>query len=304
MPSERARLSRAYIPHPVVHREVELKAGAQWLPVGAERRGGVSEPAEELPPVEGARAVAPVEAAGGGLLVQENVAQGRARALVVVPVHYDQAAGQPALALLRLRHLGGCRQAVRLGGAGGEAAAVLLARVRALCHWDQLGVHPAQCEQQQEQARAEPPPNRGPHADPARLGEIEKRRNQREWRLNGHLGLTASAAARGAAGMNRYKVIKALGDGTYGSVFRAVNRSTGEVVRRAACGHARTCAHARACLLGARVCAPAHGSPERWRSGGAPGRPFSTSAAAGPSPAQPLPARREERSESDMPLTG
>lgn len=32
--------------------------------------------------------------------------------------------------------------------------------------------------------------------------------------------------------MNRYKVIKALGDGTYGSVFRAVNRSTGEVVRR------------------------------------------------------------------------
>jgi serine/threonine protein kinase len=34
--------------------------------------------------------------------------------------------------------------------------------------------------------------------------------------------------------MNRYKVIKALGDGTYGSVFRAVNRSTGEVVRRIA----------------------------------------------------------------------
>ncbi|KAJ1622898.1 kinase-like domain-containing protein, partial [Pavlovales sp. CCMP2436] len=28
----------------------------------------------------------------------------------------------------------------------------------------------------------------------------------------------------------RYKVIKPLGDGTYGTVFRAVNRSTGEVV--------------------------------------------------------------------------
>lgn len=30
--------------------------------------------------------------------------------------------------------------------------------------------------------------------------------------------------------MNRYKVIKTLGDGTYGTVFRAVNKATGEVV--------------------------------------------------------------------------
>ena len=30
--------------------------------------------------------------------------------------------------------------------------------------------------------------------------------------------------------MNRYKVTKQLGDGTYGSVLKAVNRSTGEVV--------------------------------------------------------------------------
>lgn len=28
--------------------------------------------------------------------------------------------------------------------------------------------------------------------------------------------------------MNRYKTIKALGDGTYGSVVKAVNRTTGE----------------------------------------------------------------------------
>jgi hypothetical protein len=31
--------------------------------------------------------------------------------------------------------------------------------------------------------------------------------------------------------MNRYKVTKQLGDGTYGSVLKAVNRSTGETVR-------------------------------------------------------------------------
>lgn len=31
--------------------------------------------------------------------------------------------------------------------------------------------------------------------------------------------------------MNRYKVTKQLGDGTYGSVLKAINRSTGEVVR-------------------------------------------------------------------------
>jgi protein kinase len=30
--------------------------------------------------------------------------------------------------------------------------------------------------------------------------------------------------------MNRYKVTKQLGDGTYGSVLKAVNRATGEVV--------------------------------------------------------------------------
>ena len=31
--------------------------------------------------------------------------------------------------------------------------------------------------------------------------------------------------------MNRYKVTKKLGDGTYGSVLKAINRQTGEVVR-------------------------------------------------------------------------
>jgi protein kinase len=30
--------------------------------------------------------------------------------------------------------------------------------------------------------------------------------------------------------MNRYKVTKVLGDGTYGSVLRAQNKSTGEMV--------------------------------------------------------------------------
>jgi hypothetical protein len=30
--------------------------------------------------------------------------------------------------------------------------------------------------------------------------------------------------------MNRYKVTKQLGDGTYGSVLKAANRQTGEVV--------------------------------------------------------------------------
>ena len=30
--------------------------------------------------------------------------------------------------------------------------------------------------------------------------------------------------------MNRYKTIKPLGDGTYGSVHKAVNRTTGEIV--------------------------------------------------------------------------
>ena len=31
--------------------------------------------------------------------------------------------------------------------------------------------------------------------------------------------------------MNRYKVTKQLGDGTYGQVLKAVNRQTGEVVK-------------------------------------------------------------------------
>ena len=31
--------------------------------------------------------------------------------------------------------------------------------------------------------------------------------------------------------MNRYKVTKQLGDGTYGSVLKAQNRQTGEIVR-------------------------------------------------------------------------
>jgi len=31
--------------------------------------------------------------------------------------------------------------------------------------------------------------------------------------------------------MNRYKIVKPLGDGTYGSVLKAVNRQTGEIVR-------------------------------------------------------------------------
>jgi serine/threonine protein kinase len=31
--------------------------------------------------------------------------------------------------------------------------------------------------------------------------------------------------------MNRYKITKQLGDGTYGSVLKGVNRQTGEVVR-------------------------------------------------------------------------
>ena len=30
--------------------------------------------------------------------------------------------------------------------------------------------------------------------------------------------------------MNRYKVTKQLGDGTYGSVLKAVNRQSGEIV--------------------------------------------------------------------------
>lgn len=35
--------------------------------------------------------------------------------------------------------------------------------------------------------------------------------------------------------MNRYKVTKQLGDGTYGSVLKAVNRQSGEVVRPSVC---------------------------------------------------------------------
>ena len=32
--------------------------------------------------------------------------------------------------------------------------------------------------------------------------------------------------------MNRYKVTKQLGDGTYGTVLKAANRQTGEIVSR------------------------------------------------------------------------
>jgi len=35
--------------------------------------------------------------------------------------------------------------------------------------------------------------------------------------------------------MNRYKITKQLGDGTYGSVLRGVNRQTSEVVRNFFC---------------------------------------------------------------------
>ena len=44
----------------------------------------------------------------------------------------------------------------------------------------------------------------------------------------------AGCSSAGGA-MNRYKVTKQLGDGTYGSVLKAVNRSTGEVVRVTEC---------------------------------------------------------------------
>lgn len=30
--------------------------------------------------------------------------------------------------------------------------------------------------------------------------------------------------------MNRYRILKAVGDGTYGSVLKAVNKKSGEVV--------------------------------------------------------------------------
>lgn len=38
--------------------------------------------------------------------------------------------------------------------------------------------------------------------------------------------------------VRRYKVIKQLGDGTYGSVWKAINRQTNEVVRALARPHA------------------------------------------------------------------
>ena len=47
--------------------------------------------------------------------------------------------------------------------------------------------------------------------------------------------LLVGAGTVGAFGslssMNRYKITKQLGDGTYGSVLKGVNRQTGEVVR-------------------------------------------------------------------------
>lgn len=68
--------------------------------------------------------------------------------------------------------------------------------------------------------------------------------------------------------MNRYQVIKALGDGTYGSVFRAVNRSTGEVVRlRVACGARAASRHPRSQLRLRRPRGTApRARPRRWRS--------------------------------------
>lgn len=55
-------------------------------------------------------------------------------------------------------------------------------------------------------------------------------------------------------GMNRYKATTKLGDGTYGVVLKAVNRSSGEVVRAACAAGDRT---------RASVTAP---RPRRWRS--------------------------------------
>ena len=45
--------------------------------------------------------------------------------------------------------------------------------------------------------------------------------------------------------MNRYKVTKQLGDGTYGSVLKAVNRQNGEIVSTLTGAHMAT----QACLL-------------------------------------------------------
>lgn len=45
--------------------------------------------------------------------------------------------------------------------------------------------------------------------------------------------------------MNRYKVTKQLGDGTYGSVLKAVNRSTGETVRVECLNRLRLLEHRR-----------------------------------------------------------
>jgi serine/threonine protein kinase len=41
--------------------------------------------------------------------------------------------------------------------------------------------------------------------------------------------------------MNRYKVTKQLGDGTYGSVLKATHRQTGEVVRDCSFMHTKQC---------------------------------------------------------------
>jgi serine/threonine protein kinase len=46
-----------------------------------------------------------------------------------------------------------------------------------------------------------------------------------------HAGLPGNRARRPPRSCS-YKVLKQLGDGTYGSVWKAVNRQTNEVVRR------------------------------------------------------------------------
>lgn len=59
--------------------------------------------------------------------------------------------------------------------------------------------------------------------------EIFLKRRRELFRLEGPVA--SGPLKRAGATMNRYKVTKQLGDGTYGSVLKAVNRQSGEVVR-------------------------------------------------------------------------
>ena len=52
--------------------------------------------------------------------------------------------------------------------------------------------------------------------------------------IRGWLHYPAEGSDRWLGGMNRYKTVKKLGDGTYGSVVKAVNKQTGELVPAAA----------------------------------------------------------------------